>query len=83
MYFCGQAIFLLSARYFYMDENITQETPSTYFNNIIRRNLAPITIDELEPATIERFNGSRFSDVFNQGTARENAATKTTPLSTN
>lgn len=38
-----------------MEQNITQETPSTYFNNIIRRNLAPITIDELEPATVERF----------------------------
>ena len=34
--------------FFCMEENIIQETPSTYFNNIIRRNLAPITAVSLE-----------------------------------
>lgn len=38
-----------------MKQAITQEIPSTYFNNIIRRDVAPTTIDELEPETLEWF----------------------------
>lgn len=38
-----------------MKQAITQEIPSTYFNNIIRRDVAPATIDELEPETLEWF----------------------------
>lgn len=38
-----------------MQENLIQEIPSTYFNNIIRRDVAPISVDELEPAVVEQF----------------------------
>ncbi len=38
-----------------MNQDIIQEIPSTYFNNIIRRDVVPITIDELEPETLKWF----------------------------
>lgn len=38
-----------------MEQNI-QETTSVYFNNIIRRDVSPITVDELNPETLEEFN---------------------------
>ena len=33
-----------------------QEIPSVYFNNIIHRDVRPITVDELDAATIDEFN---------------------------
>lgn len=34
----------------------TQEMTSVYFNNIIRRDVTPITVDEFAPDAIEEFN---------------------------
>lgn len=33
-----------------------QETTSVYFNNIIRRDVSPITVDELDPNSLQEFN---------------------------
>lgn len=33
-----------------------QETTSVYFNNLIRRDVAPKTVDELDPAAFDEFN---------------------------
>ncbi len=38
-----------------MEQNL-QETTSVYFNNIIRRDVSPITVDELAPAALAEFN---------------------------
>lgn len=38
-----------------MEPNL-QETTSVYFNNIIRRNVCPITVDELDPRALDEFN---------------------------
>lgn len=38
-----------------MEKNI-QETTSVYFNNIIRRDVSPITVEELDPNALEEFN---------------------------
>lgn len=37
-------------------EHNLQETTSVYFNNIIRRDVSPITVDELDPSALEGFN---------------------------
>lgn len=37
-------------------EQLLQETTSVYFNNIIRRNVSPITIEKLAPARLDHFN---------------------------
>lgn len=37
-------------------ETPIQETTSVYFNNIIRRDVVPKTVDELAPAVLEEFN---------------------------
>lgn len=34
----------------------SQEATSVYFNNIIRRDVAPVTVDELEPEKLDYFN---------------------------
>ncbi len=33
-----------------------QEIPSVYFNNIIHRDVRPITVEELDAVTIDEFN---------------------------
>lgn len=33
-----------------------QETPSVYFNNIIKRDVTPVTVENLEPSNLEHFN---------------------------
>lgn len=38
-----------------MEQNL-QETTSVYFNNIIRRNVRPITVDELPPEALAEFD---------------------------
>lgn len=38
-----------------MKGEINQEIPSTYFNNIIKRNVAPVSFEELEPTTLAWF----------------------------
>ncbi len=37
-------------------EHNPQETTSVYYNNIIRRNVSPITVGELDPCILEAFN---------------------------
>ncbi|MDE6342516.1 MAG: hypothetical protein K2K93_09370 [Muribaculaceae bacterium] len=37
------------------EQNI-QETTSVYFNNIIRRDVSPMTVDELDPLALDDFN---------------------------
>ncbi|MDE6681002.1 MAG: hypothetical protein K2J92_06595, partial [Muribaculaceae bacterium] len=37
------------------EQNI-QEMTSVYFNNIIRRDVSPITVKELDPNALEEFN---------------------------
>lgn len=37
-------------------EKKIQETTSVYFNNIIRRDVSPITVDELDPNILQEFN---------------------------
>ncbi len=39
-----------------MIEPNIQETTSVYFNNIIRRDVSPITVEELDPRALEEFN---------------------------
>ena len=36
---------------------LLQETTSVYFNNIIRRNVSPMTVNDLDPAVVEEFIG--------------------------
>ncbi len=40
-----------------MEQNL-QETTSVYFNNIIRRDVSPITVDELSPEALAAFNAA-------------------------
>lgn len=37
-------------------ESNIQETTSVYFNNIIRRHVSPVTVDDLDPLALEEFN---------------------------
>ena len=37
-------------------ESNIQETTSVYFNNIIRRDVSPVTVDDLDPQALEEFN---------------------------
>lgn len=39
-----------------MDEFIYQESTSVYFNNIIRKDVKPVTVEEFDPAAVDYFN---------------------------
>lgn len=54
-------------------ESYIQETTSIYFNNIIRRNVSPKTVDELDSSVLDEFNrqlGIAFTDEAEEVTRR-------------
>ena len=46
-----------------MKEKPIQETTSTYFNNILKKAIAPKSIEEIDPQMIEDFNNA-IDDAF-------------------
>lgn len=50
------AYFVISERMNNSEQNPIQETTSVYFNNIIRRDVSPVSVEKLDPSRLENFN---------------------------